>query len=290
MNQPFSRTLLGGFAIILCFYSVQGDKETFLQVVVKPAIKGTDCSDIHDKNPTSTSGTYMVKPAGSKIPFQVFCVMDKGAGWTVIQRHNGQDSLSFARSWKEYQNGFGNTTGEHWLGLDNIHALTNQNYRESQLHVVLEDFNNRKAFARYSSFIIGNENDLYKLTLGKYSGNAGDGFRGKDANTNQNGSPFSTIDKDNDGCFWCELEKENCGFCVVGDMAIYSCSGEATHSGWWFHRCGMADLNGDWSPKTKYMYWDSGIYWKTWTLETLKSSELRLRIGPKITDLVKKGF
>ena len=37
---------------------------------------------------------------------------------------------NFFRDWDDYKYGFGNLTGEYWIGNENLHFLTNQgNYR-----------------------------------------------------------------------------------------------------------------------------------------------------------------
>ena len=37
---------------------------------------------------------------------------------------------NFFRGWDDYKYGFGNLTGEYWIGNENLHFLTNQgNYR-----------------------------------------------------------------------------------------------------------------------------------------------------------------
>ena len=34
--------------------------------------------------------------------------------------------IDFYRNWTAYADGFGDVTGDHWLGLDNIHGLCNE--------------------------------------------------------------------------------------------------------------------------------------------------------------------
>ncbi|XP_053319666.1 fibrinogen-like protein 1 [Spea bombifrons] len=229
---------------------------------------GYDCSNIWSRNPKSTTGIYTIKPIGANSTIQVFCEMNDDGGWTLIQKHDGQDNLPFDRSWYDYKQGFGNISGEHWLGLDNIYLLTNQEKRISELRVSLGDFAGSEAFAGYSTFNIGPESKFYKLSLGNYSGNAGDAFRGQSSATNQDGSPFSTKDKDND----------NCDACREGDMVFRSCSNDQFKSGWWFNSCGIADLNGQWRKNGEHIGWVSAVSWKTWrSLESLKFSKMSVR-------------
>ena len=66
---------------------------------------------------------YTINP-DNQTAFQVYCDMDtSGGGWTVIQRRF-DGSVSFNRTWSECARGFGNKTGEYWLGLNYIHRLT----------------------------------------------------------------------------------------------------------------------------------------------------------------------
>ena len=78
-------------------------------------------------------------------------------------------SVDFDRNWNDYRIGFGNLSGEFWLGLDKIHRLTSDS--NSMLRVDLEDFERNSRYAEYNKFGVSGENDKYKLILGSYSGN-----------------------------------------------------------------------------------------------------------------------
>ena len=96
---------------------------------------------------TSTSGVYTINP-DNQTEFKVYCDMDTdGGGWTVIQRRF-DGSVSFDRNWAECENGFGNKTGEYWLGLSYMHRLTTS--ASQDMRVDLEDFEGGSAYARFT--------------------------------------------------------------------------------------------------------------------------------------------
>lgn len=72
-------------------------------------------------------------------------------GWLVFQRRR-DGSVDFNRRWNEYRSGFGDVSGEHWLGNDNIFLLTNQG--RYQLRIDLWDFAENRVHALYSEFKI----------------------------------------------------------------------------------------------------------------------------------------
>ena len=113
---------------------------------------------------------YKIDPDGLG-EFEVFCDQTTaGGGWTVFQkRFDG--SVDFYRGWDDYKQGFGNPTGEFWLGLDKIHRLTVNNVNILRVH--LEDVPGNTDAAEYSSFGVGNELEKYRLSLGKFSGDLG---------------------------------------------------------------------------------------------------------------------
>ena len=114
---------------------------------------------------------YTISRDGGK-PIQVLCDMiTDGGGWTVFQRRL-DGSVEFYLDWKSYKNGFGDLKGEFWLGNDNLHRLTATD--DTILRVDLEDFDGNKAYAEYTTFKVADEADKYRLSIGGYSGTAGD--------------------------------------------------------------------------------------------------------------------
>ena len=100
--------------------------------------------------------------------FEVFCDQTTaGGGWTVFQKRL-DGSVDFYRHWYDYKHGFGDLSGEFWLGLDRIHLLTSDNL--NMLRVDLEDIDGNTAFADYNNVVVMSEEDKYKLILGSYSG------------------------------------------------------------------------------------------------------------------------
>ena len=159
-----------------------------------------------------------------------------GGGWTVFQRRK-DGSVDFYRNWTDYEEGFGDLNGEFWLGLSKIHRLT-QDGTDYTLRVDLEDFENQKRYAKYSTFNIGDCTTDYTITVGGYSGDAGDSL------AYQNGMKFSTKDRDNDQAAG--------GSCAVGFSGA-----------WWYNLCHRSNLNGLYLGGPFESYAD-GIVWATW--------------------------
>lgn len=199
-----------------------------------------DCSD-YFKLGKRLNGIYHIMPDPKNKTFEVYCDMESmGGGWTVVQiRQDG--SINFNRTWNEYKIGFGNLTGEFWLGNDKIHLLTKSS--NMMLRIELEDFKGVKEYATYDQFYVANEFLKYRLSISGYSGTAGDALLfSKQYNHDQ--KFFTTHDKDND-----RYPSGNCG-------AYYS-------SGWWFDACMSANLNGKYY-KSDYKGVRNGIFWGTW--------------------------
>ena len=130
-------------------------------------MEAKSCDDLY-KSGKSTTGVYTIDP-DEQGAFDVRCDMDStpGRGWTVFQRRV-DGSVEFYKNWVHYKSGFGDLSGELWLGFDKIHRLSAT--RKSVLRVDLETFENETAYAVYESFSVGNESEAYILNFENYSG------------------------------------------------------------------------------------------------------------------------
>ncbi|CAK8688228.1 unnamed protein product [Clavelina lepadiformis] len=187
-----------------------------------------ECTSIYASG-SRTSGIY---PIWLKERFQftyVYCDMDLVAtkkGWTTIQRRmNGE--VNFERGWDDYVRGFGNPSGEHWLGLENIRRLSRQT-----------------AYANNGLGAIYIQDPEVAFNLEDWDGHYAYIYM----------SEFSTPDRDND------YQDRHCA---------------SDHkSGWWFHYCDEANLNGPYPKYKQEMTWKN-IYWDGWNTVNPSNTALR---------------
>jgi len=170
--------------------------------------------------------------------------------WIVFQRRTTGD-VDFYRNWTEYVSGFGDVTGDHWLGLEKIHTLCPPS-RPCRLRVDMKDpdyKNGQLIWTEYSSFSLNGSSDNYRLSISGYDSRstAGDGLTaeygenekmGKYDGGYHNGMAFSTKDRDND---------EYSGNCA-----------NQYHGGWWYRNCHRCNLNGEYGVRGP-----KGLQWKT---------------------------
>ena len=112
-------------------------------------------------------GVYTINPDDLG-EFKVRCDMTTdGGGWTVFQKRQ-DGSVDFYRGWADYKTGFGDLSGEFWLGLDKIYRLSKAG--QNALRVDLMDFNDAERYAKYGIFSIADESEKYRLNVANYSG------------------------------------------------------------------------------------------------------------------------
>ena len=194
-----------------------------------------DCKALKNDGKT-LSGEYFINLGGSWI--KVYCNMSvDGGGWTVFQRRK-DGSVDFYRNWENYENGFGDVTGDFWLGNKWIHRLTSLGVTELRV-----DFENGE-FAKYSRFAVGDAAGEYTLTVSGFgSRHVHDGL------DYHNNMKFTTYDKDHD-----RRVGENCAVKYKG--------------AWWYQNCYTSNLNGVFGNQD-----NTGIRWGS--IHTF--SEMKLR-------------
>ncbi|KAL9985718.1 hypothetical protein ACROYT_G008156 [Oculina patagonica] len=209
-----------------------------------------NCAELY-KSGERISGVYTIDPDGSGA-FDVFCDQTTaGGGWTVFQKRL-DGSVDFYRGWTDYKNGFGNLNGEFWLGLDKIHRLTKTT--KNELRVDLEDTAGKTAYAEYDMFAVTSERTKYQLSLGTYSGTAGDSL------SVHRGYPFTTKDQDNDS--------SSSGNCAVSNKGA-----------WWYTNCHASNLNGLYHHGAHSSYAD-GVNWHAWKGHHYSAKRAEIKIRP----------
>lgn len=218
-----------------------------------PKVTPKDCADAQRMG-SAHSGLYTIHPEGGVRTYEVYCDLEQdGGGWTTIQRRvDGTEN--FERNWNDYKSGFGNITRNFWIGNDLLYTLTSRG--PSVLHITIGDWQGVHKWAEYQNFYISSESSWYQLSVGKYTGTAGDSFHYPDSYMlSHSGLKFSTPDRDNDRNF------QHCA--------------RLLKSGWWFNSCYSSNLNGPYlsQPSGNHIYGESwgqpslegtGIEWYPW--------------------------
>jgi len=178
------------------------------------------CGDFNQQ----TSGVHKVRLfEDDDTTYEITC---NGGGWLVFQ--NRESASDFYLPWNDYVQGFGDKKHNFWLGLELLHKLTTTH--EYELRIELENYSGAKLYAEYSTFSIG-PGLGYQLTVGGYSGNAGDMM------TYHNGQRFSTKDRDQDS-----------------DSSMH-CA-EYYQGAWWYKSCHDSNLNAVFAQQSH-----GGIAW-----------------------------
>ena len=155
-----------------------------------------------------------VSPQFTTVTANVYCDMNTtGGGWIVLLRNRQGSEIDFVGDWVDYENGFGDLETDFWYGLRKMHCLTAQGQWEMRVDYKAQ--NGVWNYLHYNQFKVANATDKYRLTVGGYTGKAGDFFTKRDQPPANN--QFTTRDNDNN-----PLSSTNC---------------ERNLGGWWFNGC-----------------------------------------------------
>ena len=197
----------------------------------------------------ASSGVYWVRKfcGDDCLNAEAYCdATNGGGGWLVVQRRQ-DGSVDFNRTWVEYEDGFGNLTGEFWYGLKALHCLTSQGGWEMRMDIKLA--NGTNIFLQYEQFKVASAISKYEVTVGGFQGITNDPM------AYHNAMKFTTKDSEND-----QYRLKNC--------TLYF--GSAIPSGGWWHKaCWIIN------PNTFYNHREGVILNGEWL--TLPFIELKIR-------------
>lgn len=91
--------------------------------------------------------------------------------------------IGFNRDWDSYEEGFGDTSGEFWLGLrsmEKIHADS-----KFSIRLDMETSDGSKDYAEYTNCELGDWQTMYTLTVGSFVGKWRSHLTGKNILTDQ---------------------------------------------------------------------------------------------------------
>jgi len=139
----------------------------------------------------------------------------------LLIQQNVDGSNFFNRSWAEFRVGFGDPSGNYWLGNELLSELTATGRYKLKFDLQSRNTSNWY-YAEYSTFRVLTEADNYTLQVAGYSGNTG-----KDAFGSRwhDGMMFSTYDRDNDRA------------------SLFHCA-EWAGGGFWYNECSTCNMNG----------------------------------------------
>ncbi|KAK2491804.1 hypothetical protein MC885_006433 [Smutsia gigantea] len=128
-----------------------------------------DCGEEMENGAGASRATTIFLNGNRERPLSVFCDMETdGGGWLVFQRRmDGQ--TDFWRDWEDYAHGFGNISGEFWLGNEALHSLTRSGDYSLRVDLRAGD---EAVFAQYDSFRVDSAAENYRLHLEGYHGTA----------------------------------------------------------------------------------------------------------------------
>ncbi|CAD5205369.1 unnamed protein product [Bursaphelenchus okinawaensis] len=200
--------------------------------------------------------------------YEVICDQDTyEGGWTIIQQRVDGTEPFWNRTWKEYKHGFGtlDMSSSFYAGNDLIHDLSTQ--YDGYVTLRIELYGDQKPrslhandfYFQHYNFSIESEEEFYKMKIwldwAVIVGNASSGWYDI---TYSNNVPFSTLDRIYD-------PNPNCEYTFK-------------MGGWWTHYCGVASLNGQYTPQNGNFGNGYGMFYTIQGLYTINPIRTRMLI------------
>ena len=148
-----------------------------------------DCTEGRASGFFVTHGVYDIQPTLATAPFPVYCQMTIKTRTLVFRRYD--HNFNFNRTWQEYRDGFGDPSGDHWLGLEKLHQITSSKSYELRFIVTLP--NGTLTLSNYQNFVLTDEASGYAFSLTSSVSRVL-----ADCLTDLQGARFSAYDVDND--------------------------------------------------------------------------------------------
>ncbi|XP_058059383.1 angiopoietin-4-like [Anopheles bellator] len=109
---------------------------------------------------SDVSGVYLLQLCAEP-PYQVFCNQTfENGGWLVVYSRSNGNETRFDRTWESYKHGFGHPEGEHFIGLQRLHALTSASWYEVAFVLMRQGEEN---VGLYDRFEIGSEWERFQI-------------------------------------------------------------------------------------------------------------------------------